>query len=53
MTGKYQSKVIIFVGFECQFEHFEDAIDWIHEQKGYKDKSVKYVISCGREVDID
>lgn len=44
---------MVFVGFESQFQCVDDAVEWIHEQEDYKDKSAKYVISCGREIEID
>jgi len=49
----YKKKVIIHIGFDCEFEYFDDAIKWIHKQDDYKDKSALYVISAGSEVEID
>lgn len=50
---KEQVKIIVTVGFGCKFEDVYGAIQWIHEQDDYKDKSAKYVISCGSEIDVD
>lgn len=48
-----EKKIIIHVGLDCRFEYIDDAIEWIHEQPDYKDKSSLYVISCGSEMEVD
>ncbi len=49
----YEKKIIIHIGHGTEFEYFDDAIEWIHKQDDYKDKTSLYVISCGSEVEID
>jgi len=49
----HPKEIVIFCGFERQFSDVESAMNWIHEQEDYKNKSVKYSIRCGREVEVD
>lgn len=41
----------VYCGFERQFTDVDSALDWVRKQADYKDKSVKYIISCDRTIE--
>lgn len=44
---------VIHVGFLWGFKTIDDAVQWIHNQQGYKNKTVKYNIHCCSSTDVD
>ena len=46
-------EITIHVGFLWELKTIDEAVQWIHKQDGYKNKTVKYNIRCGSSVDVD
>jgi len=51
MIFKPENK-IVWCGFGREHKNIDNALDWVREQEGYKDKSIKYVIRCDRTIEL-
>ena len=45
--------IIVRIGFGCLHKTLKQAVDWVHEQDGYKNKTSKFRILADRSVDVD
>ena len=44
----------VYVGFNFpSFLNIDHALNWIKSQDGYKNKTVKYIVICDKNVEID
>ena len=46
-------EITIIIGIGCVYKTIEQAMEWIHGQDAYKNKTARFSVLCDRSVDVD
>jgi len=48
-----QEEMIVHIGRLCGLKNLYEALSWIRDQDGYKNKTVRYIVYCDDSEEVD